>query len=57
MAGGDGPKAFSNEESSSDMLALPFRTDAGIKGKDVDCSFSIASKESCTDDTPESDGS
>lgn len=46
MAGGDGPSVFSNEESSRFTLGLPFRTDAGVKGKDMGCS-SKTSKESC----------
>jgi hypothetical protein len=40
--------AFSDEGPSRDTLALPFRTDAGVKGKDdADCSTSVTSGESC----------
>jgi len=38
----DGSGAFTDEEHSRDTLALPFRTDAGVKGKDdADCSASV----------------
>jgi hypothetical protein len=38
----DGFGVFSDEENSRDTLALPFRTDAGVKGKDdADCSTSV----------------
>ncbi len=38
----EGSGALTDEEHSRDTLALPFRTDAGVKGKDdADCSASV----------------